>query len=479
MPSKQKQKTSGKAIHFISLGCPKNRVDTEVMLGVASDNAYRIIPEAETADVIVVNTCGFIGEAKEESIATILEMAALKADNPHQKLVVTGCLSQRYIKTLQHEMPEVDYFLGTSDVKKLHAVLEALENPKKKLDRVLVGNPAEWTMNAKDSRILSEGSRSAYVKIAEGCNRSCAFCTIPSFRGKQRSRSIKDIVEEAKQLADQGVLELNIISQDTVSFGREKKSGHKEHGENLIRLLEALGEVSGVEWIRVFYLYPEMLTGPLLDVMASHPKIVKYLDMPLQHASGKMLKLMKRGVSEDKQRQVVENIRNKMPDVVFRTAFIVGHPHETEEDFDGLLSFVKWAEFDRVGVFQYSHEEGTPSGKLKDTVPEKTKAKRARELMKIQRPISKRKLKRFVGTTQQVLVEKISDESALLWEGRFFGQAPEIDGTVYLTGNEVEVQAGDYVEALVSQSGDHDLIAEPVRVLKTLRKKERKLKVLR
>jgi ribosomal protein S12 methylthiotransferase len=441
-----------KTIHFVSLGCPKNRVDTEVMLGVGAQEGYRIVPDPREAEVIVVNTCGFIGPAKEESIDTILEMGSLKEAGSCKKLVVAGCLSQRYPEELAKEMPEVDYFLGSSDMLKLGAVLKASE--RHPLERVLVGNPADYSYRVTDPRLPSMATHSAYVKIAEGCSRKCSFCIIPSMRGTQRSRPIEDIVREVEQLTARGTQEINLVSQDTISYGRDLK----EDDRNLSDLVQALGEIRGLKWLRLFYLYPEKLTEQMIELLAQHPKVLPYVDMPLQHASDRMLKIMRRGHGPDRQRKLVERMRNEIPNLTFRTAFIVGHPGETEQDFEELCAFVKWAEFERVGVFKYSHEEGTRSGTLDEIVPEKTIAARHRKLMQLQRPISRKKMRAMVGSQIEVLVEGVSDESEFLLEGRHKGQAPDVDGKVYLANG--EAKPGEIRKALVTDAADYDLVAD-------------------
>jgi ribosomal protein S12 methylthiotransferase len=444
--------SSRKTIHFVSLGCPKNRVDTEVMLGVGAGEGFQLVAQPSDAEVIVVNTCGFIGPAKEESIDTILEMGSFKEAGSCRKLVVTGCLSQRYPDELAKEMPEVDHFLGTSDMLKLGAVLRASEDHP--LERMLVGNPADYSFRASDPRVLSMAQHSAYVKIAEGCSRTCSFCIIPSMRGKQRSRPLEDIVTEVEQLVAQGTQEINLVSQDTISYGRDLK----EDGRNLAHLVKAIGDVRGLRWLRLFYLYPEKLTEELIELIAHHPRVLPYVDMPLQHASERMLKIMRRGHGPGIQRRVVERMRTQIPDLTFRTAFIVGHPGETDADFQELCDFVKWAEFDRVGVFKYSHEEGTRSEKLAELVPEKTISARHRKLMQLQRPISKRKLRGLIGKELEVLVEGVSDESEFLLEGRHAGQAPDIDGKIYLANGASE--AGELRRAIVTDAADYDLVAD-------------------
>ncbi len=445
----RKQKLS--TVHFVSLGCPKNRVDTEVMVGVAEHAGLELVGEAESADVVVVNTCGFIGEAKQESIDTILEMAQLReSGGALKKLVVAGCLSQRYAADLAKEMPEVDHFLGSSDMLKLKDVLGG------DADRMLVGNPAEWVVRKSDPRTLSQARHFAYVKIAEGCNRTCAFCVIPEMRGKQRSRPIADVVAEVEQLVAQGVVEVNLISQDTVSYGRDLKDAPK-----LAALVEAVAEVPGVRWVRVFYLYPETLEPRLLELLGQHPRVVPYVDMPLQHASDAMLKIMRRGHGLDRQRRVVEKLRKAVPDLTFRTAFIVGHPGETDADFDELLEFVKWAEFERLAAFRYSDEESSRAHALAGKVPARTAQARYRKLMTEQRKIAKKKAKAMIGREIEVLVEGPSDEHEYVLMARHQGQAPEIDGQVYLEGPEVEdARAGEIRRVVVTQSADYDLSGE-------------------
>jgi ribosomal protein S12 methylthiotransferase len=444
--------TPPRKIHFVSLGCPKNRVDTEVMVGVALDGAageFTLTTEADEAEIIVVNTCGFIGEAKKESIDTIFEMAELKRLGTCKKLVVTGCLAQRYPTELGSQMPEVDHFLGTSDMLKLARVLEG------KADRMLVGNPADWVIRASDPRVITGNRASAYVKIAEGCNRSCAFCTIPEFRGKQRSRGADDVVREVEQLVAQGVREVNLISQDTIAYGRDRDPADRA---TLAELVRRVADVPGLAWARVFYLYPETIDDALVDLLANHPRVVPYVDMPLQHASDAMLKRMRRGHGKDRQRRVVERMRSSVPDLVFRTAFIVGHPGETDADFAELCEFVEWARFEHVGVFKYSDEESARSHALGDKVKAAVAASRWRKLMALQRKIARAKNKLLVGKELTVLVEGPSEEHDLVMMGRHAGQAPEIDGQVYLSG--AEVVPGQLCQVRITQAADYDLVGE-------------------
>lgn len=476
---------ANKRIHFVSLGCPKNRVDTEVMVGVALNGQagpkWELTDEADEAEVIVVNTCGFIGEAKRESIDTIFEMAELKKVGACKKLVVTGCLSQRYPEELSSQMPEVDHFLGTSDMLSLGRVLaDPLDPRKRKAPRMLVGNPADWVIRASDPRVVTGSKASAYLKLAEGCNRSCAFCTIPEFRGKQRSRPVDDVVREAEQLAAQGIKELNLISQDTIAYGRDlPKAGRA----SLAELVRRVAEVDGIRWVRVFYLYPETIDEALLDLFANHPRVVPYVDMPLQHASDAMLARMKRGHGKDRQKRVVERMRKAAPNLFIRTAFIVGHPGESDADFQELVDFVEWAQFDHVGVFKYSDEESAKSFLQDAKVKPVTISNRWRKLMGVQRKIARKKNKLLIGRELEVLVEGPSEEHELVMAGRHSGQAPDVDGQVFIGGGEVE--RGQIRKVRITQAADYDLVGDVVdeaetapRPAEPARKKKVSLRVL-
>jgi ribosomal protein S12 methylthiotransferase len=440
-----------RTIHFVSLGCVKNRVDTEVMLGVATGGGWRIVDEPAEAEVIVVNTCGFIGEAKKESIDTIFELGEYKKVGACQKLVVAGCLAQRYPGQLAEQMPEVDHFLGSSDMLKLGDVLGG------KADRMLVGNPADWVVGAGDPRVVTESRASAYLKIAEGCNRVCAFCVIPQIRGRQRSRAPDDVVAEAERLVAGGAIELNLVSQDTVAYGRDLGPAPRG-GRALVNLVRRVADVPGVRWVRLFYLYPEAIDDGLIDLLANHPRVVPYVDMPLQHAAGSMLKRMRRGHGKDRQRRVVERLREAVPGLTFRTAFIVGHPGETPAEFDELIEFVEWARFEHAVVFRYSDEETCAAHALPDKVPPLVAANRARKLMAIQRRIAREKNRALIGREMDVLVEGPSQEHELVMKGRHTGQAPEIDGNVYLS--EGEARAGEMRRVRITQASDWDLVGE-------------------
>lgn len=438
-----------KSVHFVSLGCPKNRVDSEVMLGVAARAGYSLADEPDAADVIVVNTCGFIGEAKKESIDTIFEMSEWKEHGNCKKLVVSGCLSQRYPNELQSEMPEVDHFLGSSDMLKLEDIL------KGEGERMMVGNPADYVMRATDPRVVTQSTVSAYVKMAEGCNRTCAFCTIPEFRGKQRSRSLEDIVREAENLVSQGVLEIDLISQDSMAYGRDLP---KDGRPSLADVVERVADIKGVHWVRPFYLYPETMDDKLVELLASHPRVTRYVDMPLQHASDRMLKLMRRGHGIDRQKKVVERLRKEIPGLSFRTAFIVGHPGETDQDFEELCAFVRWARFEHMGVFRFSDEESAKSFSIEGKVDAKVAASRYRKLMTIQRKIAREHNQKLIGTELDVLVEGVSEEHEFVMKGRHQGQAPEVDGSVFLSGGDAFV--GQIRRVRIDQASDYDLVGE-------------------
>ncbi len=449
-------------IHFVSLGCVKNRVDTEVMLGVAGRDGWRIVEEPDEAEVIVVNTCGFIGEAKKESIDTIFELAEYKRVGACKKLVVAGCLSQRYPGELASQMPEVDHFLGSSDMLKLEHVLAG------DAERMLVGSPAEWVVRASDPRVVTQSRASAWLKIAEGCDRSCAFCVIPSLRGKQRSRTIDDVVAEAERLVAGGAVELNLVSQDTVAWGRDlaragrrggpEASMHPAGSARIADLIRRVADVKGVRWVRVFYLYPETLDDALIELLGHHPRVVPYVDMPLQHASDSMLKRMRRGHGKDRQRRVVERLRAKVPGLTFRTAFIVGHPGETTADFDELCAFVEWARFEHAVVFRYSDEESCAAYGMEGKVTPLVAANRARKLLALQRGIAREKNRALLGREMEVLVEGPSEDHELVMKGRHAGQAPEIDGSVYLS--EGEAHAGQMRRVRIVQASDWDLVGE-------------------
>jgi len=444
-----------KKIGFISLGCPKNLVDSEVMMGQLKANGYQITANAEEADTVVVNTCGFIDSAKKESIDTILEAAQLKVTGKAKRLVVAGCLVERYRDELKAAMPEVDAFIGTSQINDILAVCDPKTNTRS-LPVVPLGNQTStYLYDESTPRILATPSHYAFVKIAEGCDRPCAFCFIPQMRGHFRSRRFGSIVAEAHQLAEEGVKELILVAQDSSRYGEDL--GKLDALPGLIR---ELAKTDGIEWVRVMYTYPTHISDGFLDAIADEPKAVNYLDMPLQHASQNVLKLMKRGGNRKSLERLIERVRKRVPNIAVRTTFITGFPGETEADFEELMAFVKNVEFDRVGVFTYSDEEGTPAFDLPNKVPHRTAARRRTSLMKVQSRISKRRNKARVGDVVRVLFEGESKESELLWQGRMETQAPDIDGCILI--NDVPdgllPAEGDFVNVEITEAHEYDLI---------------------
>jgi len=444
-----------KKVGFISLGCPKNLVDSEVMMGQLKHSGYEITANAEEADTVVVNTCGFIESAKKESIEAILEAARLKAEGKATRLVVAGCLVERYRDELKAELPEVDAFIGTSQITDILKVCDPATSPRS-LPVVTLGNQsATYLYDESTPRILATPSHYAFIKIAEGCDRPCAFCFIPQMRGHFRSRRFGSIVAEAHQLAEEGVKELILVAQDSSRYGEDLGKQ-----DALAHLLRELSHTDGIEWVRVMYTYPTHISDGFLDVLAEEPKAVKYLDMPLQHASQNVLKRMKRGGNRDSLERLIERVRNRVPGIAVRTTFITGFPGETDADFEELMKFVKNVEFDRVGVFTYSDEEGTGAFDLSDKVDPKIARQRRTRLMKEQAKISRRKNKARVGATVRVLFEGESKESELLWQGRMETQAPDIDGCVLI--NDVPEgfvpSEGDFVNVLVTEAHEHDLV---------------------
>ncbi len=439
-------------IYFVSLGCPKNQVDTELMLGQVEAAGHSLVHAPDEADVIVVNTCAFIDHAKEESVDTILEMAEYKKAAA-KKLVVTGCLAQRYSNELSKDIPEIDHILGSADFQSINKVLKP---SRKKLPLVQVSNTPEYIYDHDAPRVRIGAKHSAYVKIAEGCDRPCSFCIIPKLRGPQRSRQIADIVAEVEALGREGVVEVNLIAQDLTRYGWDSGSDPASR-QTLAQLLRALGKVDGVSWIRLHYTFPSAFDDDLIDTIASEPKVVKYIDVPLQHISDAMLKRMRRGHSSRVTRELVKKLRERIDDVVLRTTYIVGHPGETQGEFDELCEFVAESKFDRAGAFTYSIEPGTISAMLPGRVDPEVAEQRQQTLMEIQREISRARHEAMVGKTIDVLVEGVSSESDLLLEGRWFGQAPGIDGVTYLADG--QAAPGSLVKARVTQGADYDLAA--------------------
>jgi ribosomal protein S12 methylthiotransferase len=444
-----------KKVGFISLGCPKNLVDSEVMMGQLKHHGYQITANAEDADTVVVNTCGFIDSAKKESIDTILEAAQLKASGQAKRLIVAGCLVERYRDELKAEIPEVDAFIGTNQINDILAVCDPKTNTRS-LPVVSLGNQsATYLYDESTPRVLATPSHYAFVKIAEGCDRPCAFCFIPQMRGHFRSRRFGSIIAEAHQLAEEGVKEIILVAQDSSRYGEDLGKP-----DALARLLRELSHVDGIEWVRVMYTYPTHISDAFLDVIAEEPKAVKYLDMPLQHASQNVLKLMKRGGNRGSLERLIERVRKRVPEIAVRTTFISGFPGETEKDYEELLGFIKSVEFDRVGVFTYSDEEGTPAFDLSDKVPQRTAARRRNSLMKEQAKISRRKNLARVGEVVRVLFEGESKESELLWQGRMETQAPDIDGCVLINDvpDGVLPESGEFIDVEITEGHEYDLV---------------------
>lgn len=444
-----------KKVGFISLGCPKNLVDSEVMMGQLKHNGYEITANAADAETVVVNTCGFIDSAKKESIDTILEAAQLKTNGKARRLIVAGCLVERYRDELKAEIPEVDAFIGTSQINDILSVCDPKTNTRS-LPVVPLGNQsATYLYDDSTPRILATPSHYAFVKIAEGCDRPCAFCFIPQMRGHFRSRRFGSIIAEAHQLAEEGVKEIILVAQDSSRYGEDLGKQ-----DALARLLRELSHVDGIEWVRVMYTYPTHISDGFLDVLAEEPKAVKYLDMPLQHASQNVLKLMKRGGNRKSLERLIERVRQRVPGIAVRTTFISGFPGETEDDFKELMGFIKNVQFDRVGVFTYSDEEGTPAFALTDKVQHRTAVRRRNSLMKEQSKISRRKNKARVGEVVPVLFEGESKESELLWQGRMETQAPDIDGCVLINDvpDGVVPGAGQLVSVEITEAHEYDLI---------------------
>lgn len=438
-------------VHLVSLGCPKNRVDSEVMVGKLQRGPFTLVDDPAEADVIVVNTCSFIRPATEESVETVLDLARFKTDGACKKLVVTGCMVQRYGSSLEAELPEVDHFLGTGDYHRIDEILRArdAEAPK------TLASVPEYLHDDTTPRVNSWAPHSAWLKLSEGCDHTCSFCIIPQLRGRMRSRTVPSLVAEARRLVEGGVVELNLVSQDSTAYGRDLADG-----TDLGVLLRALARVDGLRWLRLHYVYPHGVPESALRAIAEEEKVVKYLDIPLQHASGRMLKAMRRGVTRAGQEKILARIRALVPDIALRTTFIVGFPGETDEDFRELADFVEAERFDRVGVFTYFQEDGTPAAALGEQVPEKVKKARQKELMQLQAKISKARLRALVGTETTVLVDGTSKESEFVWVGRLPTQAPEVDGQVYLTEAPDDLRPGQLRRVRIRKATAHDLVAE-------------------
>jgi ribosomal protein S12 methylthiotransferase len=463
-------------IGLLSLGCPKNLVDSEVMLGLAREAGHELTQDASDADVLVVNTCAFIDSAKQESIGAILEMARHKQDGNCRRLIVTGCLAERYRNELRQEIPEVDVVLGTGEIPAIVRAIGTTAQPVSgapvrffrsepgAVDRALPESteapapPAPGYIYDVDMpRALATPRHYAYLKVGEGCDYSCAFCIIPTLRGGYRSRTPEAIVAEARKLAAAGVKELVLISQDTTFYGIDRG----ERGA-LARLLRALDDIDGLEWIRLLYLYPTTIDDATLDAMAECDRVCKYIDLPLQHAADPVLRRMCRPGTRRKYEALLDRIRTRVPDVALRTTFIVGFPGETEHDVEQLLSFVRNEAFDHLGVFTYSHEEGTPAYGLTDDVPAPVKTSRRNRLMSLQRGLVQRRLRARVGQRVRAMIDGPSGEHDLVLRARLASQAPEIDGTAYLTECDPSAfRTGDLVDVEIVGAREYDLLVRP------------------
>ncbi len=459
-------------VGMVSLGCPKNLVDSEVMLGTLAREHYQVTPDAASAEVLIVNTCGFIDKAKKESVDTILEMARHKESGSCRRLIVTGCLVQGYVDELKRDLPEVDAFLGSADYPRIAEVVKGLLGEKGRKDPLVnVTNPV-YLYDESAPRLLSTPSYTAYLKMAEGCDHACAFCAIPQLRGKLRSRSIESCVAEARQLAAQGVREINLISQDSSEYGRDLYGKPR-----LTELLQALDQVEELRWIRVHYLYPAFLDDALMNAMAAGKRLVKYVDLPLQHADDRLLKAMRRPGGYAANLRTLSRFRELVPGVVLRSSFIVGYPGETEEQFQRLLDFLKEAQLDRAGFFTYSQESLTPSGSLPGQLPDKVKRERQKRAASLAAEISAARLAAKTGETVEVLVERRPGEADILegkdglehglhepWSprsgggyvGRSQGDAPDIDGKVHFASSR-DLKPGDFVKVRVESSDAYDL----------------------
>lgn len=434
---------------FISLGCDKNLVDTEVMLGMLAKHGYQMVDDEASADIIVINTCCFIHDTKEESINTILEMAEWKKSGKLKALVVTGCLAERYRQEIMDEIPEVDAVLGTTSYDKiLEAIAAALHGEHK-----LIVNDVNALPLVDEKRIVTTGGHYAYMKIAEGCDKHCTYCIIPKIRGNYRSVPMERLVKEAEYLAEQGVKELILVAQETTVYGKDI------YGEkSLPKLLRALCKVSGLRWIRILYCYPEEITEELIQVMKEEPKICHYIDLPIQHASDAILKRMGRRTSKAQLIETVEHLREEIPDICIRTTLITGFPGETEEQHEEVMDFVDQMEFDRLGVFTYSPEEDTPAAEFEHQIPEEIKEDRQAELMELQQDIAFELAENMIGQTVLVMIEgKVADENAYV--GRTYKDAPNVDGLIFIMTDE-ELVSGDFAMVKVTGAQEYDLIGE-------------------
>ncbi|CEI73531.1 MULTISPECIES: 30S ribosomal protein S12 methylthiotransferase RimO [Romboutsia] len=431
-----------------SLGCSKNLVDAEIMMGILNRKGYKLVGDFSEADIILVNTCGFIESAKQESIDTILDLAQYKVDGNLKILIVTGCLAQRYSEELKAEIPEIDAIVGTGSYQQIDEIIKDLEKEK----QVVSLNDIEFAFNEELPRYVTTPNHMAYLKIGEGCDNHCTYCIIPKLRGKYRSRKMEDIVKEAKDLAARGVKELVVIAQDTTKYGFDLYNK-----EMLPTLLEELAKVEGIKWIRVMYSYPESISEELVMVMKKYDNICNYFDMPIQHASNRILKLMNRKTTKEDILSKIEMIRKHIPDATIRTTIIVGFPGETEEDFNEVVEFAKEVKFDRLGAFAYSREEDTPADKLPNHIEQEIKEQRRDKLMLEQQKISQELNEAKVGNTYEVLIEEQIEDKVYI--GRTQGDAEEIDSIVYVK-SEDQLNVGDFVKVRIDKALEYDLMGD-------------------
>jgi ribosomal protein S12 methylthiotransferase len=446
-------------ITIVSLGCARNLVDSEVMAGLLKQNHFDLVEEPADADIVLVNTCGFIDAAKAESVDTIVEIARLKEAGKVKKLIVAGCLSQRYSDELAKELPEVDFFIGTGEVPRIAEILRRHEADRSR--RQFVGLPS-YLYDHATPRLRATPSYSAYLKVSEGCDHKCAFCIIPQLRGPHRSRTIDSIIKEAELLAQGGVKEINLIAQDLTAYGRDRKDGTTLYG-----LLRDLDQVRDVEWIRLLYAYPNYLDDALLKLIGNSDKICRYLDIPFQHISRAILQRMRRGKSGSAVRETVQKLRAAIPGLTLRTSLIVGFPGETETDFEELLEFIEETRFERLGVFKYSDEEGTAAVKLENKLSAEEIERRWQEVMDLQAEISRKKNQALIGTIQRVMMCGADTETQQL-HARTQAHAPEVDGVVYITGGNVngysDPSPGTMADVKITQALEYDLIGEITHV---------------
>lgn len=439
-----------KKIGIVSLGCPKNLVDSEIMLGLLSNKGYEIVNEKENADILIVNTCGFIESAQQESINTILEMAEEKK-RKCELLIVTGCMAERYKDQILEQIPEVDAVLGTGNYKEIAQVINLAYEGQKTVSY----GELEDVDYLDEMRIISSSKQSVYLKISEGCDNRCTYCIIPYLRGKYRSRKIESLIKEAEYLAQNGAKEIILVAQDTTRYGIDL------YGRKMLtELIQKLSKIPGIEWIRLLYCYPEEIDDELIKEIASNPKVCKYIDIPIQHASDRILKLMGRRGNASQIKSVLNKLRENVKDIVIRTTLIVGFPDETDEDFEELMRFVEEFKFDRLGVFTYSKEAGTPAAKMKNQIPKRIKQKRQKKVLELQNAISEEINNKRIGKDYKAIVDGIADDG-IFYYGRTYAEAPEIDGLVYFTSSE-PLTLGNFVNIKILNAEEYDLIGEVI-----------------